>query len=108
MGCKYFLWFGNIAKASIRFHLPEDFIKNCNDESDEGYFLEVYVEKLHGCHNDLPFLPEKMKIEKIERLVAKLHNKTEHVIHIRNLKQALNHGLVLKKVHREIKCNQNA
>ena len=78
----------------------EDFIKNYNEESDEGYFLEVdvqYLEKLHELHNDLPFLPERMKIEKVEKLVANLHDKTEYVIHIRNLKQALNHGLVLKK-----------
>ena len=38
-----------------------------------------------------------MEIEKTEKLAANLHDKTEHVIHIRNLKQALNHGLVLKK-----------
>ena len=49
-----------------------------------------------------------MKIEKVEKLVANLHDKTEYVIHIRNLKQALNHGLVLKKVHRVIKFNQKA
>ena len=49
-----------------------------------------------------------MKIEKIEKLVANLHDKTEYVIHIRNLKQALNHELVSKKVHRVIKFNQNA
>ena len=87
----------------------EDFIKNYNQESDKGYFLEVdvqYTEKLHELHNDLPFLPERMKIEKVEKLVANLHDKTEYVIHIRNLKQALNHGLILKKVHRVIKFNQ--
>ena len=49
-----------------------------------------------------------MKIEKIEKLVANLHDKTEYVIHIRNFKQALNYHLVLKKVHRAIKFNQNA
>ena len=49
-----------------------------------------------------------MKIEKVEKLVANLHDKTEYVIHIRNLKQALNHRLVFKKVHRVIKFNQNA
>ena len=48
-----------------------------------------------------------MKIEKVETVVANLHDKTEYVIHIRNLKQALNRGLVLKKVHRVIKFNQN-
>ena len=52
------------------------------------------------------YLPERPKIEKAEKLAANLHNKTEYVIHIRNLKQALNHRLVLKNVHRVIKFNQ--
>ena len=89
----------------------EDFIKHYNEVSDEGYFFEVdaqYPEKLHEFHNDLPFLPERMKIEKVEKLVANLHDKTDYVIQIRNLKQALNHGLVLKKVHGVVKFNQNA
>ena len=45
--------------------------------------------------------------KKVEKLVVNLHDKIEFVIHIRNLKQALNHGLVLKKIHRVIKFNQN-
>ena len=49
-----------------------------------------------------------MKIEKVKKLVANSHDKTEYDIHITNLKQALNHGLVLKKVHRVIKFNQNS
>ena len=57
-----------------------------------------YLEKLHELHNDLPFLPDRIKTEKVEKLVANLHDKTGYVIHIRNLKQALNHGLVLKKL----------
>ena len=48
-----------------------------------------------------------MKIKKTEKLVAYLHDKTEYVILIKNLKQALNNGLVLKNVHRNIKFNQN-
>ena len=62
----------------------------------------LYPEKLHELYNDLPFLPERTKIGKIE---ANLNAQEEHVVHIRNLKQALNHGLVLKKVHRVIKFN---
>ena len=50
----------------------------------------------------------RIKIEKVEKLVANLHDKTDCVIHIRNLKQALNHGLVLKKVHGVITFNQKA
>ena len=83
----------------------EDFIKNCDDGSDEGYFLEVdvqYPDKLHERHNDFPFLPERIKLEKVERFGANLHNKIEYVMHIKNLKQTLHHGLILKKVHRVI------
>ena len=76
----------------------EGFIKNYNEESDEGYSVEVdiqYPENLHDFHNDLPFLPERIKTEKVEKIIPNLHDKTEYVIHIRNLKQALDHGLVL-------------
>ena len=49
-----------------------------------------------------------MKIERVHNLVANLQDKTEYIIHIRNLKQALNRRLILKKFHRVIKFNQNA
>ena len=49
-----------------------------------------------------------MKLEKVEKLVANLHDKTKYVIDIRNLKQALNHELILKKVYRALKFNQRA
>ena len=97
-----FKWVKDISK------FDESFIKSYMEESNIGYFLEVdvqYPEKLHDLHNDLPYLPQRMKIEKIENLVTYLHDKTEYVIHIRNLKQARNHGLVFKKVHRIIKFN---
>ena len=64
------------------------------------------VQKLHKRHNDIQFLYERMKIETIEKLVVNLHDKEESFIRIRNLKQALSHGLVLKKVHRVSKYNQ--
>ena len=51
------------------------------------------------------FLPERIKLGKIGKLVTNVHHKTEYVIHVRNLKQALNHGLILKKFHRVIKFN---
>ena len=101
----------NFESIKYTSQFNEDFIKNYDEESDEGNFLEVdvqYLEKLHELHNDLPFLPERMKIKRVEKFVANLHDKTEYVIHMRNLKQALNHGLVLKKVNRVIKFNQNA
>ena len=45
----------------------------------------------------LPFLSERKKIKRIEKLVTNLYDKNKYVIHIRNLKQTLNHGLILKK-----------
>ena len=48
-----------------------------------------------------------MKLRKVVKLAGNLRDKKEYIIHIRNLKQALHHGLVLKKVHRVIKLNQN-
>ena len=89
----------------------EDFIKNYNEERNEGYFLEVdiqYPEKLYELYNYLPFLSERMKFKKLENLVTNIYNKTEFVIHIGNLTQALNHRLILKKVHGVIKCCQKA
>ena len=89
----------------------EDFIKSYNEESYERYFFEVevqYLEKLHEFHNYVPFLPKRIKIEKIKNLVTNLHDKCEYVIHIKNLMLALNHGLVLRKVKRVIKFNQKA
>ena len=55
-----------------------------------------YLEKLHEILNDLPFLLEKIKIEKVEKLVGNLHGGNEFSIHITNLKEALNNGFVLK------------
>ena len=63
----------------------EDFTKTYNEKSDDGYFLEVdvqYLQKVHKLYNDLPFLPERMKIENVKKFVANLHDKTEYVIHI--------------------------
>ena len=78
----------------------EDFMKNYDEDSDKGYILEVdvkYLKKLHDLHSDLPFSPERMKIDKYKKLVCNLYNKKKYVVHIRSLKQALNHGLILKK-----------
>ena len=68
-------------------------MKNYNEDSGKWCILEVdvkYTEKLHELHN------ERMQIEKIGKLVSNLHDKTEYVIHIRDLKEALNQKLVLK------------
>ena len=91
--------------------LNEEFIKNYNENNNKGYILEVdvrYQERLHELHSDLPFLPERMEINKCNKLVCNLYDKKKYVVHINSLKQALNHGLKLKKIHRIIEFDQEA
>ena len=79
---------------TIGNYISKDFIENYNQNSDAGYFLEVdvqYHKKLHGFQKDLTFMIETRKIEIVEKHVANLHSKKEYAIHIRNLKQPLNH-----------------
>ena len=101
-----FMWYDDYLS-----NFTEDVIKNYDENSDMGYFLEVDVEypkTLWGSHKDLSFLPERRKLEEVEKLVCSIEDKEKYVIHIRALKQALNHGLLLKDVHRVIKFNQEA
>ena len=80
------------------------------ERSDKGYLLEVdvkYPKELHDLHNDLPFMCEKMEIDKVEKLVPNLYNKKNYVIHIKALDQVLKHGLILEKIHWAIEFNQS-
>ena len=82
-----------------------DFIKTYYENSNTGYFLEVdidYPKEFFNFHKDLPFLPERKKVEKVEKLICSIEDYEKYVIHIRALKQALNYGLVLRKVHKII------
>ena len=89
----------------------EDFIKNYDENSDKGYILEVdvkYPEKIRMLHSDLAFLPERMKINKCTKLTCTIRNRENYVVHIKALKQVVNHGLELTKVHRIIEFDQEA
>ena len=100
-----FEWVENLSTIN------EDFIKNYDEDSDVGYIIKAdieYQKKLQSLHSDLPFLPERMNVNGCKKLIYNLYDKKNYVDHIRSLKQALNHGLVLKKVHRVIKFNQRA
>ena len=94
-----FKWVKNVSK------IDEKFKKNYDENSDVGYFLQTdleYPKELHDLHSYLLFLPEEMEINKYYKLVCALYDKKGYVVHIRNIKQALNHGLKLKKVHKAI------
>ena len=82
-----------------------------NSNRGVGYVLEVdvkYPRELHDHHNDLPFMCEKIRVSGVEKLVPNLHDKQKHVIHVKALKQALDHGLVLERIHRVIQFKQSA
>ena len=81
-------------------------IPELSKREDKGYILEVdvkYSPELYDSHNDLPFMSERMKINGgpvgpasgVKKLVPKLYDKRNYVIHIKALKQAINHGLIL-------------
>ena len=90
---------------------PEATVEELVVKKDHGYLLEVdvaYSRKLHDYHNDLTFMCTKMKINGVEKLVLNLYYKHKYVVHIKALKQAIDHGLVLKKIHRAIEFKQSA
>ena len=99
----------NGKKNMLKFN--EEFIKNYDEDSDKGYVLELdvkYPKRFHNLHCYLSFLPERMKINKWNKLVYNLYDKKNYVVHIRFLKQAFNHGIILRNVHEVIQFNQEA
>ena len=89
-----FKWKKNTSKFN------EIFMKGYEEVSDKEYILEEDVEypkRLHSLDNVLKRKNKRMKIKKTNKLVCNLYDRNNYVVHIRPLKQALNHGLVLKK-----------
>ena len=88
--------------------INEKFIKNYNENNDTGYILEVdikYPKRLHELHSDLPFLSERMKIDKCNKLVCNLFNKKKYVTH-KFIETSVKSWIKVKKVHRVIEFNQ--
>ena len=76
----------------------------------KGYVMEVdleYPEELHDLHNDLPLVPESLEVNKVPKLIPNLRDKKKYVVHYRNLKQYLQLGLILKKIHRILEFEQS-
>ena len=102
---KGFKWMDDISIIN------EDFVKSYNKNSGKGYILKVDVDypcQLQNLHSDLPFLPERMVVNKTKKLICNLQDKKDYVVHINVLKQALDHGLKLIKVHQVIEFDQEA
>ena len=101
-----------------------------NEKSELGYIFEAdlkYPKKLHELHNDYPLAPEKLavssdmlsnyckkiadkyeiKVGDVKKLIPNLGNKTNYVVHYRNLQLYLSLGLKLTKIHRVLKFKQS-
>ena len=99
----------NLPTHRLLWKKAEEFTPEKIDElvkkDKRGYLLQVDVEypkELHVNHNELPFLAERMKIGRGEKLVPNLKDKKGYVVQIKTLNQALKHDLKLKKVYRVI------
>ena len=68
--------------------------------------MVIIQKKGFDLHKGLPFSPERKKVKIAEKLICNIEDKEKYVMHIKVLKQALNPGLVFKKVHRVIQFNQ--
>ena len=89
-----FKWVKNVSK------IDEDFIKSYDEDIDKGYILEVDVEYpniLHDLHRDLPFLPERMKIDKCSKLVCNLYDKKNLCCSYKIIKTSLKSWSNIKK-----------
>ena len=99
---------------------PNKLVNMLSTEKNYGYLLEVdvkYLQELHKLHNDIPFMCSKIKVKGpggaealphgVEKLIPNLYDKEKYVIHIRALRQALDHGLILEKIHRCIRFRQS-
>ena len=108
-----------------------DFCLNAiSENSSIGYIIEVdlqYPSELHDLHNDYPLAPEKLEISQnmlsklclstankngikiggVNKLVPNLDNKSEYVVHYRNLQLYLSLELKLTEVHRILKFKQS-
>ena len=101
----------NLKGGTRELKRPIDMMVRNSNNRGVGYVLEVdvkYPRELHSLHNDLPFMCEKIRVSRVEKLVPNLHDKKKYVIHVKALKQALDHGLVLERIHRVIRFKQSA
>ena len=89
-----FKWVKNLSQFN------KSFIRNYNENSDIGYFLELdidYPEKLFNLHKDLPFLPERKKVNKVEKLICSIENKKKICYSSKSLKLSLKSWISIKK-----------
>ena len=78
-------------------------------DEGKGCILKVdieYPKELHDSHNENPLAPERLRVNKVHKLIPNLINKEKYVIHHENLTQYISLGLKLTKIHSGIKFNE--
>ena len=116
-----FKWFKNVDEFDVN---------SINEKSSAGYFLEVdleYPKNFHELCNDYPLAPEKfdfssdmlskyskeiadkyrIKVGDVKKLIPNLGNKTNYVLHYKNLQLYLSLGMKLTTIHRVLKFKQS-
>ena len=91
--CNGFKWVKKLSKFN------EILIRNYDDNSDIGYFLELdidYPKELFNLHKVIPFLPERKKVNKVEKLICNIEDKEKYVMHI-SLKTSLKSWISILK-----------
>ena len=91
--------------------LTQNFEQNYDDGRDKEYIFQVDVgcpKRLQKIYSDLTYLYERKKIEKSQRLICNMYDNKNYIVHIKTLKLALYYRLILEKLHRVIKLNQEA
>ena len=97
-----FKWI-NVDKSSVLKLLEKK-------DTNQGFIFEVdldYPKSLWNSHNDYPLATEKVKIDKVDKLISSFLPKKHYILHYKNLKQYLKEGMILKKVHRGLKFVQS-
>ena len=116
-----FKWLNNVDEFDVM---------SISEKNPIGYFLDVdlkYPDELHELHNDYPIAPEKIavssdmlsnyckkiadkyeiKVGDVKKLIPNLGNKTNYVVHYRNLQLYLSLGMKLTKIHKVLKFKQS-
>ena len=105
-----FKWMKNLKKDKVLDILEKVNCSITNPIKKKGYIFEVdleYPKDLWESHNDYPLAPEKLKVNGVEKLISHFKPHKNYVIHYRNLRQCLEMGLKITKVHRGISFNQS-
>ena len=87
-----------------------DDLMNIDSDGDYGYMLEVDLSiprNLHDYMNDFPFFPQKRTVGNVQKLITSLYDKTNYILHIKNLQLALSCGVKLDNVHSVLRFRQS-